>query len=391
MRCLLPINAAHYAVFKGYNHRIDYIYEKPGWPNFTYRLEDLAELLSSVRYRQGMLIGRMEALGFGSRQEATLDALVQEVRKSSEIEGVSLEESQVRSSVARRLGMDVGGLPDAERDVEGVVAMVLDATQNYTAPLTDQRIFGWHSALFPTGWSGMERIAIGTWRDDAKGPMQVVSGPIGRRTVHYQAPSAKRVDAEMRAFLNWFQTQDDSNQILRAGIAHLWFVTIHPLDDGNGRIARAITDLALARADNRDWRCYSMSAQIRQERNDYYDILEKTQKGGLDITQFLYWFLACLDRAMEAAEWTLAISLRRARFWQTHAGTSFNARQTKMLGLMLAQSLDTDLTNAKWAKVTGTSSDSALRDLNDLIEKGILRREGDTGRGARYFLTEPTS
>jgi Fic family protein len=383
------MNTARNAAFIAYNHRIaPYIYQNPDWPNFTFQLDRLTELLSSVRYRQGMLIGRMETLGFGAQQEATLESLVDEVRKSSEIEGVTLDEVHVRSSVARRLGLDVGGLPEVDRSVEGVVSMVLDATQHYQELLTKERILGWHSALFPTGWSEMERITIGAWRDDRKGRMQVVSGPVGKRTVHFEAPEANRVEVEMQMFLQHFEGKDEINPILRAGIAHLWFVTIHPLDDGNGRIARAIADLALARADGRNWRCYSMSAQIRRERNAYYNVLERTQKGGLDISGYLEWFLACLDRAMEAAEATLSTSLARARFWQIHAETTFNARQKKVLGLLLSQTVDSDLTNAKWAKITKTSSDTALRDLNDLIEKGVLRREGDIGRGAKYFLID---
>ncbi len=363
-----------------------YIHENSQWPHFTWSMERLAEPLSSIRYRQGLLIGRMEALGFQSRQETTLEALVQEVRKSSEIEGESLDEAQVRSSIARRLGMDIAGLPQADRHIEGVVSMVLDATQRYNEPLTEERIFGWHAALFPTGWSNLTKITVGAWRDDSHGPMQVVSGPIGKEQVHYQAPDADRIRPEMDAFLNWFANETSLNLVLKAGLAHLWFVTVHPLDDGNGRVGRAIMDMVLAQSDQKDWRCYSMSAQIRNERKTYYDILESTQKGSLDITPFLTWFLECLNRAMLTAEEVLSRSLVLARFWQAHQSTQLNPRQRKVLGMLL-EGLNGKLTNAKWAKITDTSPDSALRDLNDLLGKQILRREGE-GRGAQYFLIQ---
>jgi len=292
-----------------YNHQRD------DWPAFRWSDEQLAQPLAAVRHRQGRLIGRMEALGFPLRAEAVLQTLTQDVLKSSEIEGEILDPDQVRSSIARRLGMDIAGLVASDRNVEGVVEMMLDATQKYGQPLSAQRLHAWHASLFPTGRSGMMRIAVGAWRDDAGGPMQVVSGPIGREHVHYQAPSADRLDHEMRLFLDWFEAKTGPDPVLRAGIAHLWFVTIHPFDDGNGRIARAIADMALARAEQTNQRFYSMSAQIRLERKTYYDMLETTQKGGLDITPWLSWFIACLDRAFDGAEATLANVLRKAHFW----------------------------------------------------------------------------
>jgi len=283
-----------------------YIYERKDWPKLTWSQERLAGLLAAVRHRQGRLIGRMEGLGFSLRSEAVLQSLTEDVLKSSEIEGENLDRDQVRSSIARRLGLDIGGLAAAERHVEGVVEMMLDATQHYSDPLTEERLFGWHSALFPTGRSGMKKIVVGGWRDDRAGPMQVVSGPIGREKVHYQAPEAKWLPKEMRAFLKWFNGSQSCDPVLTAGLAHLFFVTIHPFEDGNGRMARAIADMALARSENSTQRFYSMSAQIRLERNAYYSMLEKTQKGGSDVTPWLEWFLGCLDRAFEGAEHILA-------------------------------------------------------------------------------------
>lgn len=281
-----------------------------------------------VRHRQGRLIGRMEGLGFSLRKEAVLNTLTEDVLKSSEIEGEKLDRDQVRSSIARRLGIDVGGLTPADREVEGVVEMMLDATQRYGQPLTVQRLFDWHAALFPTGRSGMSRISVGAWRDDKKGPMQVVSGPIGKELVHYEAPAARRLRAEMKEFLDWLEGDHSTDLVLKAGVAHLWFVTIHPFDDGNGRIARAIADMVLARSERSAQRFYSMSAQIRQERKAYYEILESTQKGDLDITRWLEWFLVCLGRAFDRAETILAAILDKAHFWiasQEQSSTRANA------------------------------------------------------------------
>src|SRR5665213_1699738 len=302
----------------------EYIHELKDWPKFHWSHGRLAARLAAVRHHQGRLIGRMEGLGFQLRAEAVLQSLTEEVLKSSEIEGEVLDREQVRSSIARRLGMDIGALIPVDRDIEGVVEMMLDATQSYAAPLTKERLFGWHAALFPTGRSGMSKIRVGAWRNDKSGPMQVVSGPIGRERVHYEAPLAEKVDREMRAFLAWFNGKDAIDPVLGAAIAHLWFVTIHPFEDGNGRIARAIADMALARSEQSPRRFYSMSAQIRLERSDYYQILEQTQKGTLDVTAWMQWFLGCLDRAFDGAEATLSGVLRKARFWEEHAGEKLN-------------------------------------------------------------------
>ncbi len=304
-----------------------YIHELLNWPRFRLGLDRLAEALAAVRHRQGRLIGRMEALGFQLRAEAVLRTLTEDVLKSSEIEGERLDEDQVRSSIARRLGIDIGALSPADRHVEGVVEMMLDATQHYASPLTKDRIFAWHAALFPTGYSGMTKITVGAWRPEQAGPMQIVSGPMGQERIHFEAPDAPRLDREMAGFLDWYNASDDTDPVLKAGIAHLWFVTIHPFEDGNGRIARAIADQALARSERSAQRFYSMSAQIRLERNAYYDVLESTQQGDVDITPWLEWFLACLDRAFDTAETILAAVLHKAEFWKRHSATAMNDRQ----------------------------------------------------------------
>lgn len=361
-----------------------YIHEQDGWPGLRWSDEGLVEPLAAVRHRQGRLIGHMEALGFPLREEAVLRTLTEDVLKSSEIEGEVLDREQVRSSIARRLGMDVVGLIASDRNVEGVVEMMLDATQNFVQPLTADRLFGWHAALFPTGRSGMSRITVGGWRTREGDPMQVVSGPIGREHVHYEAPEAARLDAEMARFLQWFETAT-VDPVLKAGVAHLWFVTVHPFDDGNGRIARAIADLALARAEGTPQRFYSMSAQIRAERKDYYDLLETTQKGDLNITPWLLWFIACLDRAFDGAETILASVLHKARFWEALAGQSLNERQRKVVNRLL-DGFEGKLTNAKWAALAKTSPDTALRDINDLVSRGILAKEPGGGRSTSYSL-----
>ncbi|MGD9662255.1 MAG: Fic family protein [Porticoccaceae bacterium] len=361
-----------------------YIHELTDWPNLHWNDKQLAQPLAAVRHRQGRLIGRMEALGFPLREEAVLHALTEDVIKSSEIEGEVLDREQVRSSIARRLGMDIGGLIEADRNVEGVVEMMLDATQNYTQPLTAERLFDWHAALFPTGRSGMGRITVGAWRKPEGGPMRVVSGPIGRERIHYEAPVSERMDEEMARFLDWFETAA-TDPVLKAGIAHLWFVTIHPFDDGNGRIARAIADLALARAEEAAQRFYSMSAQIRIERKAYYDMLESTQKGGLDITPWLLWFFGCLGRAFDGAETILASVMRKARFWEAVAGQPINERQRKVINRLL-DGFEGKLTNAKWVAMTKASSDTALRDINDLVQRGILVRDAAGGRSTSYSL-----
>jgi Fic family protein len=364
-----------------------YIHELRDWPHFKWDQSKLAQKLAAVRNRQGRLTGRMEELGFKSRAEANLEALTEEVTKSSEIEGEVLNRDQVRSSIARRLGVDIGALTPAERDVEGVVEMMLDATTRYDASLTSERLFGWHAALFPTGRSGMNRITVGAWRTDRTGPMLVVSGPIGRERVHYEAPAAAALADDMKAFIDWFNDSGDIDPVLKAAIAHLWFVTIHPFDDGNGRIARAIADMALARSENSSQRFYSMSAQIRQERNAYYDMLEATQKGDLDITAWLEWFLDCLDRAFDRAETILGSVLAKARFWTKHAGEAFNERQRAMVG-RLFDGFEGKLTSSKWAQIAKCSQDTALRDIDDLVAKGILSKDAGGGRSTSYSLVD---
>jgi Fic family protein len=365
----------------------NYIHRLPNWPEFQWDQETLAGPLAALRYRQGRFVGRMEALGFLLRSEAMLQTLTQDVVKSSEIEGEILDRDQVRSSIACRLGIEIGALIPADRDVEGVVEMMLDATQKYDQPLTEERLFGWHAALFPTGRSGMQKIRVGVWRDDSSGPMQVVSGAVGKERVHYEAPEAAKLPAEMKAFLDWFEAKDNTDLVLRAAIAHLWFVTIHPFEDGNGRIARAIADMALTRSDHSPQRFYSMSAQIRQERTAYYDMLEATQKGDLEITSWLEWFLACLNRAFDSAEHTLVDVLRKAEFWKRHASAAFNDRQRDILNRLL-DGFKGKLTTSKYALIEKTSPDTALRDITDLVERGILTKDEGGGRSTSYSLAE---
>ena len=362
-----------------------YIWEQPGWPNLTSDSGRLAALLGQASREQGRLLGRMQDLGFDLRREAQLRTLTEDVVRSSEIEGEKLDSNQVRSSIARRLGMDVGGLVPAGRDVEGVVEMMLDTTTNYTQPLTADRLFGWHAALFPTGRRGLQRITVGNWRDDSSGPMQVVSGPIGRQKVHYEAPPAARVPGEMDRFLNWFEAPGNTDPLLIAGLAHLWFVTIHPFDDGNGRIARTIADMALARSERSTQRFYSMSAQIRRERNDYYTTLERTQKGTLDVSPWQEWFLSCLRRAIEGSQDTLGAVLEKARFWERFAQQSLNARQVKVLNRLL-DGFEGKLTTSKYAKLTKSSQDTAYRDILDLVERGALRKDPGGGRSTSYSV-----
>ena len=364
-----------------------YIHERQDWPRFHWSLERLAGRLAAVRFRQGRLIGRMEAMGFSLRAEAVLDSLTVEVLKSSEIEGEILDREQVRSSIARRLGMDIMALASTSREIEGVVEMMLDATQNFGKPLTRERLFSWHASLFPTGYSGMSKIKIGAWRDDAKGPMQVVSGPIGRGYVHFEAPAAHRLEKEMAVFLEWFNGDDGTDMVLRACIAHLWFVTVHPFEDGNGRIARAIADMTLARSEQSAQRFYSMSAQIRQQRDAYYGGLEAAQKGTLDITERLEWFLDCLNRTFDSVEETLSAVFRKAWFWQSCAAMSLNERQKTIVNKML-DGFEGKLTSSKWAKLVKCSQDTALRDIQDLVERGILAKNPGSGRSTSYTLIE---
>jgi Fic family protein len=363
-----------------------FIYQLPGWPSFKWNAEQLSPLLTRVRHQQGKLLGRMERLGFALQSEATLQTLTLDVLKSSEIEGELLDAGQVRSSIARRLGIDIAGMVTADRYVEGVVEMMLDATQHFVKPLTEERLFDWHAALFPTGRSGMQKIAVGKWRDNpSHDPMQVVSGPMGKETIHYEAPAAELLPDEMNRFLQWFNESINTDPVLKAAIAHVWFVTIHPFDDGNGRIARAVADMQLARADGTAQRFYSMSAQIRKERNAYYTILEKTQRGHLDITEWLEWFFECLSRAMNESEEILSLVLKKAFFWKVHEKTIFNQRQVFLLNKLL-DGFEGKLTTAKWAKIARCSHDTALRDINDLIEKTVLIKEEAGGRSSSYVL-----
>jgi Fic family protein len=362
-----------------------YIHELKDWPRFDWNRERLAEPLADVRHRQGRLIGHMEALGFNLRQEAVLQTLTADVLKSSEIEGEKLDAEQVRSSIARRLGMDIGALQPADRQVEGVVAMMLEGTRHYDQPLTVQRLFAWHASLFPTGRSGMHKIRVGAWRDDSNGPMEIVSGPVGKERAHFQAPPAARLDREMQAFTDWFNAHADIDPVLKAGLAHLWFVTIHPFDDGNGRIARAIADMVLARSENSPQRFYSMSAQIRQERGAYYDILEETQNATLDITPWMEWFLGCLGRAIDGAQTTLSAVLAKARLWEDITGVAINERQRLVLNRLL-DGFEGKLTTSKYATLAKCSQDTALRDILLLAERGILVRNPEGGRSTSYAL-----
>ena len=362
-----------------------YIHQLPNWPQFTWDQQSLIQPLAAVRHRQGRLLGKMQSLGFQLREEAVLNTLTEDVLKSSEIEGEVLDREQVRSSIARRLGMDAAGLPAADRHVEGVVEMMLDATQKYKEPLTDERLFAWHAALFPTGRSGMEKITVGAWRSEADGPMEVASGPYGKEKVHYEAPTAEKLAAEMATFLKWFNAKGESDLVLKAALAHLWFVTIHPFGDGNGRIARAIADMSLARSEDSAQRFYSMSAQIRVERKAYYEILERTQKGDLDITPWFQWFLACLDRAIEGAEKILATVFQKAEFWKKHTGESFNDRQRDMVNRLMT-GFEGKLTSSKWATIEKCSQDTASRDIDDLIARNILKKDEGGGRSTSYSL-----
>ncbi len=364
-----------------------YIHEQPEWPQLRWRIDKLEDGLGAVRYRQGRLAGRMQSLGFHLRQEAMLETLTQDVHKSSDIEGERLDLEQVRSSVGRRLGMDIGGLRHVEDKVEGVVEMMLDATGNYDLSLTRDRLWRWQAALFPTTRrSRMLPITVGGWRDDRTGPIQVISGPIGKERVHFEAPAAERIDNEMEAFLSWFNESSDTDGVIRAALAHLWFVTIHPFDDGNGRIARAITDMALARSEGGSQRFYSMSSQIRVERRAYHHILERTQKGTPDISEWMGWFLACLGRAIDGAQAILESVLKKAHFRQHIEGVPLNERQRRVLD-RLVDGFEGKLTTSKWAKLAKCSQDTALRDITALVNHGILIRGSARGRSTDYSLS----
>jgi Fic family protein len=363
----------------------EYIHERRGWPEFTWDVEVLAARLGAVRHEQGRLLGKMESLGFDLRTEASAAVLTSDVVKSSEIEGETLDPREVRSSIARRLGLDVAGLPKAGRDVEGVVEMMLDGTRNFSTPLTRERLVAWHASLFPTGRNGMGRITVGAWRTQESGPMRVVSGPIGRETVHFEAPAADRLDAEMARFLDWFNVPPSVDPVLKAAIAHFWFVTIHPFEDGNGRIARAIADMALARADGTSDRFYSMSSQIAAERKEYYLTLEFAQKGDVDVTNWLVWFLDCLSRAIGNAEQALDAVLSKARMWQRINRQPVNERQRVVIN-RLVDGFEGFLTTSKYAKLAKCSPDTALRDVRELLERGVLVQNAGGGRSTSYRL-----
>ena len=363
-----------------------YIHQLPDWPNFQWKTAQIAAKLANVRHHQGRLLGRIEGFGIKLRDEALLNTLTEEVVKSSEIEGQQLNPRQVRSSLARRLGIDIGALTPADRNVEGIVQMILDATQNYDKPITKERLFGWHAAVFPTGYSGLLKITVGRWRRPEAGPMQVLSGPYGKEHVHYEAPDAMLIEKEMHAFIAWFNRDVPGlDLVLKAAIAHLWFETIHPFEDGNGRIGRALADMLLARSERSAQRFYSISAQIKLEQGQYYDHLEETQKGDLDITGYLDWFLGCLNRAFEGAETILADVLRKAKFWELHTGESFNDRQ-KLLINRLLDGIEGKLTSSKWAKIAKTSQDTAGRDIEGLLRADVLVKEPGRGRSTSYTI-----
>ena len=364
-----------------------YIWQSPTWPDWQFDLHALAPALEQVSHAQGLLLGRLADVGMALRDQASLAVLTEDVLKTSEIEGESLNVASVRSSIARRLGVDIGALAPVDRHVEGVVEMVLDATANSQQVVTEQRLFGWHAALFPTGYSGMSKITVGSWRDDAAGPMQVVAGPISRQKVHYEAPPAAQLPAEMAQFLAWINDSAAGAipALVKAGLGHLWFVTLHPFDDGNGRIARAIGDLLLARVDGSGQRFYSLSAQIQRERKAYYEILEKTQKGEMDVTPWLQWFLQTLHQAILQANDTLEDVLHKARFWRHWAMTPMNERQIKVLNRLL-DGFDGKLTTSKWAAIAKCSSDTALRDITELLERHVLLKEQAGGRSTSYVL-----
>jgi len=371
-----------------------YIHELADWPRFTWDSGAIAPLLSELRLRQGVLLGRMKSYGFASQWTATLKVLTEETIKSSAIEGVVLDPESVRSSFAKKLGLDLAGLKKvhADRSVEGVVEMMLDATQRFEAPLTKERLFDWHAHLFPGVRRTTDKFRIGAWRDDSQGSMQVISGPTGRPKVHYVAPAANRLDAEMERFLGWFESNEQQDPLLKTAIAHLWFVTIHPFEDGNGRIARAIAEMCLARSDGSAQRFYSMSSQILEERRSYYEILEKTQSGTLDITEWLKWFLECLDRTIEQSNEITSGALAKESFWQdlNKKNVSLNQRQRKVLNKLLGD-FEGKLTREKWMKLTKASSRTALRDINELIELGILEQEEAGGRSTSYRLKKNPS
>jgi Fic family protein len=362
-----------------------YLHQRPDWPNFHFDGRALLEPVADAATSQGLLIGRLDGLGFGELQDAKLDAISDEVTQSSAIEGERLDYDLVRSSIARRLGVEEGGVPSGDHRVEGVVEMAIDAAERAELPLDSERLFRWHAGLFPGGMGTHGRIRVGAWRNDAEGPMVVASGPAGRERIHYEAPPADRLESEMHAFLDWYENGPAMNGILKAGLAHLWFVTIHPFDDGNGRIGRAILDMALARSDRRKWRCYSVSAQIRRERKEYYDALERAQKGTLDATPWLAWYLGCLTRALDGASATVSSAIYRTRFWSAHSDKPLNERQRKAVQRML-MGWEGKMTRKKWMSLFGVSESSAKRDMAELVELAIFRVGEEGGRSTSYEL-----
>ncbi|MDX2222541.1 MAG: Fic family protein [Rhodospirillaceae bacterium] len=363
-----------------------YIWEHPDWPTFRWSAARLQSLLSEAHFKHGRLLGAVGRLGFDVRLRAEAGAITEQAIKTSEIEGEVLDAASVRSSVARRLGLPDADPSRQDRRADGVVDITLDATKNFARPLSRERLFTWHAALFPAGYSGLDPVRVGAWRDDAKGPMQVLSGPYGRERVHFEAPSAARIDAEMAAFLDWFNATSAIDGILHAALAHLWFVTIHPFDDGNGRIARTIADMSLARAEGSSQRFYSLAGQIRKERSDYYATLETAQKGDLDVTDHLAWFVGCFTRAIEAAENTLAGTLRTADFWQRHALVAFNERQRRVLNRIL-YGFEGKLTARKWTTLAKCSTATAQRDINELVDRGVLVRNPGGSKNTSYAIT----
>jgi Fic family protein len=382
--CSAEIKSYFYRNISGEKTKV-YKYEQSNWPIFEWNSETLLPLLSMVRNRQGKLIGKMGMLGFELRSEANLEILTQEIVKSTEIEGEDLDKQQVRSSIARKLGLNISGLIYSERHVDGIVDLMIDATKNYDKELTRERLFSWHSALFPNGRSGRYRIIAGQWRDDSTGPMQVVSGSLGKEKVHYQAPHALKIENEMTLFFDWFNREKKTDLVFKAAIAHLWFVTIHPLEDGNGRISRALSDMLLSQSDEQSYRFYSMSTQIRKERNSYYEILEKTQKGGMDITRYLEWFLNSLLNAIKYSDVILEKIIYKHYFWTKNAKLNLNSRQIKILNMLMDDFIGV-LNTTKWANIGKCSQDTALRDIQDLIEKEILIKSDQGGRSTKYEL-----
>lgn len=365
-----------------------WIHEHQNWPNFTWNTEVLSSKLADIRHRQGLLIGQMNNLGFNLKQEASLNTLTRDVIKSSAIEGENLNPEEVRSSIARRLGLDIAGLIPSGRDVEGIVEIMLDATQKFSTTLTKQRLFDWHAALFPTGRSGMHSITVGNWRTPDAGPMQVISGPVGKEKIHFEAPDTKYLDDEMQAFIKWFEDNNDIDPVIKAGIAHFWFVTIHPFEDGNGRIARAIGDMMLARADKMPERFYSLSSQIESERKDYYNQLERQQRNTPDITDWLDWFLGCMGRAISNAETTLKNVLFKARLWDKINKNPVNERQRFVINRMLEDDFEGYINTSKYAKLTKSSNDTALRDIKQMKEQGIFVQNLGGGRSTSYRLPD---